>query len=98
MPSEPHAHTGDLNLCRNRGNCGHRPHAPSRGNTWQTHYDDPKRNHYDWFVPDTVTGPAPNGTDGKHGAVVVKSRRVTADEKKLCAGDSARDKVLTRGR
>ncbi|MEU1003139.1 hypothetical protein [Streptomyces tibetensis] len=64
--------------------------------TWQTHYDDPKWGHYYWFVPDTVTGPAPNGTDGKHSAVVVKSRSMTADEKKLCAGDSTRNKAFTR--
>ncbi|PPS69906.1 MULTISPECIES: hypothetical protein [Streptomyces] len=64
--------------------------------TWQTHYDDPKWGHYYWFVPDTVTGPAPNGTDGKHSAVVVKSRSMTADEKKLCAGGSTRNKVFVR--
>ncbi|MEU7723419.1 hypothetical protein [Streptomyces tibetensis] len=52
--------------------------------------------HYYWFVPDTVTGPAPNGTDGKHSAVVVKSRSMTADEKTLCAGGSTRNKVFTR--
>uniref|UniRef100_UPI0031E0BEB5 hypothetical protein n=1 Tax=Streptomyces hawaiiensis TaxID=67305 RepID=UPI0031E0BEB5 len=66
--------------------------------TWQTHYDDPKWDHYYWFVPDTVTGPAPNGTDGKHSAVVVKSRPMTAAERKLCAGDSTRNKVFTRSR
>lgn len=63
--------------------------------TWQTHYDDPKWGHYYWFVPDTVTGPAPNGTDGRHNAVVARSRRMTAEEKKLC---STQDKLFTRAR
>ncbi|MGV9500958.1 hypothetical protein ACWDQ0_22000 [Streptomyces sp. NPDC003642] len=65
--------------------------------TWQTHYDDRKWDHYYWFVPDVITGPAPNGTDGKHNAVVVKSRPMTADEKKLCSTGSTRDEVFTRG-
>ncbi|MFE0477812.1 hypothetical protein ACFW2V_40090 [Streptomyces sp. NPDC058947] len=65
--------------------------------TWQTHYDDRRWDHYYWFVPDVITGPAPNGTDGKHNAVVVKSRPMTADEKKLCSTGSTRDEVFTRG-
>ncbi|MEU3852205.1 hypothetical protein [Streptomyces sp. NPDC029554] len=64
--------------------------------TWQTHYDDRKWDHYYWFVPDVITGPAPNGTDGKHNAVVVKSRPMTADEKKLCSTGPTRDEVFTR--
>ena len=64
--------------------------------TWQTHYDDPKWGHYYWFVPDVVTGPAPNGTDGKHNAVVVKSRKMTAEEKKLCSSGANQDSVFTR--
>jgi hypothetical protein len=64
--------------------------------TWQTHYDDPKWGHYYWFVPDVVTGPAPNGTDGEHNAVVVKSRKMTAEEKKLCSTGSTRGEVFTR--
>ncbi|WP_405504144.1 hypothetical protein [Streptomyces purpurascens] len=64
--------------------------------TWQTHYDDPKWDHYYWFVPDVITGPAPNGTDGKHSAVVVKSRKMTAEEKKLCSTGDTQDKVFTR--
>ncbi len=64
--------------------------------TWQTHYDDPKWGHYYWFVPDVVTGPAPNGTDGKHSAVVAESRKMTADEKKLCSTGSTRNDVFTR--
>ncbi|MEU1938073.1 hypothetical protein ACH49O_30845 [Streptomyces coeruleorubidus] len=65
--------------------------------TWQTHYDDPKWGHYYWFVPDVVTGPAPSGTDGKHSAVVVKSRKMTSEEKKLCTTGSTEDKLFTRG-
>lgn len=64
--------------------------------TWQTHYDDPKWGHYYWFVPDVVTGPAPNGTDGKHNAVVVESGKMTADEKKLYSNGSTKNEVFTR--
>ncbi|MFD8542853.1 hypothetical protein [Streptomyces sp. NPDC059649] len=53
--------------------------------TWQTHYDSPKWGHYYWFVPDTVTGPAANGTDGQSNAVTVKTRKMTAAEKASCA-------------
>ncbi|MEU5211681.1 hypothetical protein [Streptomyces sp. NPDC020742] len=53
--------------------------------TWQTHYDSPKWGHYYWFVPDTVTGPAPNGTDGQSSAVTVKTRKMTAKEKASCS-------------
>ncbi|MEU9013844.1 hypothetical protein AB0D12_29575 [Streptomyces sp. NPDC048479] len=56
--------------------------------TWQTHYDSPKWGHYYWFWQDTVTGPAPNGTDGTSNAVVVKSRKMTAAEKKSCSADA----------
>ncbi|MEU0374709.1 hypothetical protein ABZ070_31770 [Streptomyces sp. NPDC006283] len=64
--------------------------------TWQTHYDDPKWGHYYWFVPDVITGPATNGTDGKHSAVMVKSRKMTDAEKKSCSTRSDRGKVFTR--
>ncbi|MFG2888565.1 hypothetical protein [Streptomyces sp. NPDC048248] len=56
--------------------------------TWQTHYDSPKWDHYYWFVPETVTGPAPNGTDGQSNAVIVKSRKMTAEEKASCSADA----------
>lgn len=56
--------------------------------TWQTHYDSPKWDHYYWFVPDTVTGPAPNGTDGQSNAVTVKTRKMTTAEKKSCSAES----------
>ncbi|MCT7354238.1 hypothetical protein N4P33_19085 [Streptomyces sp. 15-116A] len=65
--------------------------------TWQTHYEDRKWGHYYWFVPDVVTSPAPNGTDGKRSAVMVKSRKMTSEEKRACAASgSAEDKVFTR--
>ncbi|MFF8831926.1 hypothetical protein [Streptomyces sp. NPDC015131] len=57
--------------------------------TWQTHYDDPKWGHYYWFFPDTITGPAKSGTDGKSNAVVVRSRPMTAAEKASCTADAA---------
>ncbi|MGW2599733.1 hypothetical protein [Streptomyces klenkii] len=66
--------------------------------TWQTHYDSPKWGHYYWYVPDTITGPAANGTDGKSNAVVVKSRKMTAEEKASCSvgGKSGRAFVAQR--
>ncbi|GAA1415386.1 hypothetical protein GCM10009601_04970 [Streptomyces thermospinosisporus] len=66
--------------------------------TWQTHYEDRKWDHYYWFVDDVITSPAPNGTDGKRSAVMVKSRKMTAEEKKACASEKAAsgDRVFTR--
>ncbi|WP_240967667.1 hypothetical protein [Streptomyces composti] len=66
--------------------------------TWQTHYEDRKWDHYYWFVDDVITSPAPNGTDGKRSAVMVKSRKMTAEEKKACAAEKAAsgDRVFTR--
>jgi hypothetical protein len=52
--------------------------------TWQTHYDDRHWGHYYWFWKDTVTSPAPNGTDGVGNAIVVKSRPMTTAEKDSC--------------
>jgi hypothetical protein len=63
---------------------------------WQTHYDDPKWGHYYWFVPDTITSPAKNGTNGKSSAIVVKSRPMTDAEKQSC--EASRSKVLTKAR
>lgn len=60
--------------------------------TWQTHYDSPKWGHYFWFVPDKVTGPAPNGTDGQSNAVTVKTRKMTTAEKNSCSADSKKGK------
>src|SRR5690606_6964757 len=66
--------------------------------TWQTHYEDRKWDHYYWFVDDVITSPAPNGTDGKRSAVMVKSRKMTAVEKKACSAEKAAsgDRVFTR--
>ncbi|WP_116209700.1 hypothetical protein [Streptomyces olivoreticuli] len=58
--------------------------------TWQTHYDTPRAGHYFWYVPDAVTGPAPNGTDGVHNAVTVKTRPMTASEKASCSTRSVK--------
>ncbi|MFK0296570.1 hypothetical protein ACIQU6_39715 [Streptomyces sp. NPDC090442] len=52
--------------------------------TWQTHYDNPHWGHYYWYWHDTITSPAPNGTDGVTNAVVVKTRPMTDQEKKSC--------------
>ncbi|MEW1750765.1 hypothetical protein ACIQU1_21160 [Streptomyces angustmyceticus] len=62
--------------------------------TWQTHYDDPKWGHYFWFVPDTVTGPAPNGTDGRNNAVTVKTRKMTASEKASCSAEAKKGRAF----
>ncbi|MFI2352240.1 hypothetical protein ACH492_35685 [Streptomyces sp. NPDC019443] len=66
--------------------------------TWQTHYDSPKWGHYYWFWQDTITGPATNGTDGKSNAVVVKSRKMTATEKKSCAADAHEGRAFVQER
>ncbi|MFF3322409.1 hypothetical protein [Streptomyces sp. NPDC002889] len=64
--------------------------------TWQTHYDNPKWGHYYWFLQDTITGPAKNGTDGKKNAVVVKSRKMTAAEKRSCSADDHEGRTFVR--
>lgn len=66
--------------------------------TWQTHYDDPKWGHYYWFWGDTITGPAPNGTDGKSNAVVVRSRAMTAAEKKSCSAGTKAGRAFVKQR
>ncbi|MCC3768343.1 hypothetical protein [Streptomyces sp. UNOC14_S4] len=53
--------------------------------TWQTHYDSPKWGHYYWYADDTITSPAPNGTDGKSNAVIVKTRKMTPSELASCS-------------
>lgn len=60
---------------------------------WQTHYDNPHWGHYYWYWGDTVTSPAPNGTDGVNNAVVVRSRPMTADEQASCKAGNARVRV-----
>ncbi|WP_432134363.1 MULTISPECIES: hypothetical protein [unclassified Streptomyces] len=64
--------------------------------TWQTHYDSPKWGHYYWFFGDTVTSPAPNGTDGVTNSLVVNSRKMTATEKRMCGADAHRGKAFAR--
>jgi hypothetical protein len=66
--------------------------------TWQTHYDSPKWGHYYWFWQDTITGPAANGTDGTSNAVVVKSRKMTATEKKSCSADAHEGRAFVQER
>ncbi|MCQ4043404.1 hypothetical protein ACFOSC_02260 [Streptantibioticus rubrisoli] len=63
---------------------------------WQTHYDSPKWGHYYWFVPDTITSPAKNGTGGKSSSIVVRSRPMTDAEKASC--EANRSKVLVKQR
>ncbi|MER5970198.1 hypothetical protein ABT112_10765 [Streptomyces sp. NPDC002055] len=96
-----HAENSSLNMTVKPGEVGWISRAQVMQKvtgTWQTHYDDPQWGHYYWFVPDTVTGPAANGTDGKNNAVVVKSRKMTAAEKASCSDESvqAKNKVFRR--
>ncbi|MEU6083160.1 hypothetical protein [Streptomyces sp. NPDC047108] len=90
--TETHTETSAVNMTVQPGEVGWISRAQVMqkvSGTWQTHYDDPKWDHYYWFVDDTITGPAPNGTDGQKNAVVVKSRKMTASEKKSCDSASA---------
>ncbi|WP_262387059.1 hypothetical protein [Streptomyces sp. TRM49041] len=66
--------------------------------TWQTHYDSPKWGHYYWFWKDTITGPAKNGTDGKNNVVVVKTRKMTADERRSCGSDDHEGRAFAEAR
>ncbi|MCW7943472.1 hypothetical protein AAW14_15850 [Streptomyces hygroscopicus] len=66
--------------------------------TWQTHYDSRKWGHYYWYVPDTVTGPAPSGTDGANNAVVVSTRKMTGAEKASCSADSRKGSTFRLSR
>lgn len=85
--SSSHSETSSLTVTVKPGEIGWVSRAQAMQNisgTWQTHYDSPKAGHYYWYLPDTVTGPAPNGTDGVRNAVVVKTRPMTAAEKQSC--------------
>ncbi|QGV79512.1 hypothetical protein [Streptomyces ficellus] len=87
-----HAESSSLNMTVKPGEVGWISRAQVMqkvSGTWQTHYDSPKWGHYYWFFPDTITGPAKNGTDGRSNAVVVKSRPMTAAEKKSCSADAS---------
>ncbi|MFC5722884.1 hypothetical protein ACFP1Z_22210 [Streptomyces gamaensis] len=90
--SSSHSESSSLNMTVQPGEVGWISRAQvmqTVSGTWQTHYDSPQWGHYYWYVPDTVTGPAANGTDGVSNAVVVKTRKMTASEKASC-GTSAR--------
>ncbi|MEV6315343.1 hypothetical protein [Streptomyces sp. NPDC051776] len=92
MWTDTHTETSAVNMTVQPGEVGWISRAQVMQKvfgTWQTHYDDPKWDHYYWYVKDTITGPAPNGTDGQKNAVVVKSRKMTAAEKKACSSASA---------
>ncbi|WP_316752344.1 hypothetical protein [Streptomyces herbicida] len=95
--SSSHSETSSVNMTVKPGEVGWIARAQvmqTVSGTWQTHYDDRKWGHYFWFVPDVVTGPAPNGTDGQSNAVVVKSRKMTAKEKQSCSSRSGRARTF----
>ncbi|MGW0882680.1 hypothetical protein [Streptomyces sp. NPDC002671] len=95
--SSTHSEASSVNMTVKPGEVGWISRAQvmqTVSGTWQTHYDDRKWGHYFWFVPDVVTGPASNGTDGQSNAVVVKSRKMTAEEKRSCSGRSGRAKTF----
>ncbi|MFJ9863833.1 hypothetical protein [Streptomyces sp. NPDC101165] len=95
--SSSHSETSSVNMTVKPGEVGWLSRAQvmqTVSGTWQTHYDDRKWGHYFWFVPDVITGPAPNGTDGQSNAVVVKSRKMTAKEKQSCSSRSGRAKTF----
>ncbi|MFE3328458.1 hypothetical protein [Streptomyces sp. NPDC059176] len=99
--SSSHAESSSLNMTVKPGEVGWISRAQVMqkvSGTWQTHYDSPKWGHYYWFFGDTITGPAPNGTDGKSNAVVVKSRKMTEAEKKSCSAESRRGRALVQKR
>ncbi|MBM4795765.1 hypothetical protein HXP44_27840 [Streptomyces sioyaensis] len=86
--SSSHTEDSSLNMTVKPGEVGWISRAQvmqTVSGTWQTHYDSPKWGHYFWFVPDKVTGPAANGTDGQSNAVTVKTRKMTTAEKKSCS-------------
>ncbi|MGW2700050.1 hypothetical protein [Streptomyces sp. NPDC001340] len=95
--SSSHSESSSINMTVKPGEVGWISRAQvmqTVSGTWQTHYDDRKWGHYFWFVPDVVTGPAPNGTDGQSNAVVVKSRKMTAKEKQSCSSRSGKAKTF----
>ncbi|MCZ1012470.1 hypothetical protein O1L68_43005 [Streptomyces lydicus] len=95
--SSSHTENSSLNMTVKPGEVGWISRAQvmqTVSGTWQTHYDSPKWGHYFWFVPDTVTGPAPNGTDGQSNAVTVKTRKMTTAEKNSCSADAKKGKTF----
>ncbi|MGA4877235.1 hypothetical protein NCG97_36075 [Streptomyces lydicamycinicus] len=95
--SSSHTENSSLNMTVKPGEVGWISRAQvmqTVSGTWQTHYDSPKWGHYYWFVPDTVTGPAPNGTDGQSNAVTVKTRKMTAAEKNSCSSEAKKGQAF----
>ncbi|WP_432147061.1 hypothetical protein [Streptomyces sp. bgisy084] len=99
--SSSHTENSSLNMTVKPGEVGWISRAQvmqTVSGTWQTHYDSPKWGHYYWFVPDTVTGPAPNGTDGQSNAVTVKTRKMTAAEKNSCSSGAKKGQAFVAKR
>ncbi|MFG2527059.1 hypothetical protein [Streptomyces sp. NPDC048516] len=95
--SSSHTENSSLNMTVKPGEVGWISRAQvtqTVSGTWQTHYDSPKWGHYFWYVPDTITGPAPNGTDGQNNAVTVKTRTMTTAEKNSCSADAQKGKAF----
>lgn len=95
--SSSHAEESSLNMTVQPGEVGWISRAQVMqkvSGTWQTHYDSPQWGHYYWYVPDTITGPAPNGTGGKSNAVVVKTRKMTQAEKASCSAGQRSGRAL----
>ncbi|MFF8786201.1 hypothetical protein [Streptomyces sp. NPDC015125] len=95
--SSSHTENSSLNMTVKPGEVGWISRAQvmqTVSGTWQTHYDSPKWGHYFWFVPDTVTGPAPNGTDGQSNAVTVKTRKMTTAEKNSCSAEAKKGQAF----
>ncbi|MFG2138060.1 hypothetical protein [Streptomyces sp. NPDC048650] len=89
--SSSHTENSSLNMTVKPGEVGWISRAQVMqdvSGTWQTHYDSPKWGHYFWFVPDTVSGPADNGTDGQSNAVTVKTRKMTGAEQASCSSNA----------
>ncbi|UUN26749.1 hypothetical protein KK483_10235 [Streptomyces sp. FIT100] len=98
--SSSHSESSSLNMTVQPGEVGWISRAQvmqTVSGTWQTHYDNPKWGHYYWYVRDSITGPVPNGTEGKSNAVVVKTRKMTDKETAACAaGNEKQGRVLVR--
>ncbi|QTZ90202.1 hypothetical protein [Streptomyces auratus] len=95
--SSSHTENSSLNMTVKPGEVGWISRAQvmqTVSGTWQTHYDSPKWGHYFWFVPDKVTGPAANGTDGQSNAVTVKTRKMTTAEKKSCSAGAKKGRAF----
>ncbi|MEU7058302.1 hypothetical protein [Streptomyces sp. NPDC046197] len=99
--SSTHAESSSLNMTVKPGEVGWISRAQVMQQvtgTWQTHYDSPEWGHYYWFFEDTVTGPAENGTDGKNNAVVVRTRKLTAAEKRSCTANRHEGRAFVQQR